>query len=249
MTRAFPVKPPRCRRPWPWSARKRHQQMACLPHRCRSRNGLDGQKATELPGIANPALAASAFPASLPSFLGSSAVLRSPSSQTVPSPARHSCPGVGGGGVVVVPSSPCALLLATRLPVRGPHRERMRSRGTRGDGPQGGARRRGAVHVLGIVDPCVAPTARRQGIGAALLQAAEERANGQSFALAMADGPRPCRGAGHGLIHAADVMFPAVDGSRRHSVVRRDLSETFTVRRLAGDAWPDGPIDLPGRLS
>ena len=104
------------------------------------------------------------------------------------------------------------------------------------------------VHVLGIVDLCVAPAARRRGIGAALLHEAENRAGGQSFALAMADDPRLCRRAGYSLIHAADVTFLAIDGLRCHSVVRRDLSEIFMVKRLAGNAWPDGPIDLLGHL-
>ena len=104
------------------------------------------------------------------------------------------------------------------------------------------------VSVLGIVDLCVAPAARRQGIGAALLQAAEDRAEGQSFALAMADDSRIYRRAGYGLIHAADVTFLAIDELRCHGVVRRDLSEIFMVKRLGGDAWPDGPIDLLGHL-
>ncbi|MDE0697760.1 MAG: GNAT family N-acetyltransferase [Boseongicola sp.] len=104
------------------------------------------------------------------------------------------------------------------------------------------------IHVLGIVDLCVAPTARRQGIGAALLQAAEERAEGQSFALSMADDPRLYLRAGYSRIHAVDVTFLAIDELRCHSVVRRDLSEIFMAKRLAGGAWPDGPIDLLGHL-
>ena len=104
------------------------------------------------------------------------------------------------------------------------------------------------VPVLGIVDLCVAPAARRQGIGVALLHEAEKRAGGQSFALAMADDPRLYRRAGYSLIRAEDVTFLAIDELRCHGVVRRDLSEVFMVKRLAGDAWPDGPIDLLGHL-
>ena len=104
------------------------------------------------------------------------------------------------------------------------------------------------VSVLGIVDLCVAPAARRRGIGAALLHGAEERAKGQSFALAMADDWRIYSRAGYSLAHAADVTFLAIDELRCHDVVRRDLSEFFMVKRLAGDAWPDGPIDLLGHL-
>ena len=104
------------------------------------------------------------------------------------------------------------------------------------------------VPVAGIVDLCVAPAARRQGIGAALLQRAEERARGQSFALAMADDPRLYRRTGYGLLHAADVTFLAIDELRCLGVVRRDLGEVFMVKRLTCDAWPDGPIDLLGHL-
>ena len=104
------------------------------------------------------------------------------------------------------------------------------------------------VSVLGIVDLCVAPAARRKGIGAALLQAAEERAKGQSFALAMADDSRLYRRAGYNSILVADVTFLAIDELQCHSVVRRDLNEIFMVKRLAGDAWPDGPIDLLGHM-
>ena len=104
------------------------------------------------------------------------------------------------------------------------------------------------VPVLGIVDLCVALTARRKGVGAALLQGVEERAECQSFALAMADDSRLYCRAGHSLIHAADVPFLAIDELRRHGVIRRDLSEFFMVKRLGGDVWPDGPIDLLGDL-
>ena len=102
--------------------------------------------------------------------------------------------------------------------------------------------------ILGIVDLCVAPSARRQGIGATLLQRAEERARGQSFALAMADDHRLYLRTGYSLIPNTDVTFLAIDEVRCHSVIRRDLSEIFMVKQLAGDAWPDGPIDLLGHL-
>ncbi len=102
--------------------------------------------------------------------------------------------------------------------------------------------------ILGIVDLCVARAARGQGIGAALLQGAEERARGQSFALAMADDPRLYQRTGYSLIQAANVTFLAIDESRCHSVIRRNLSDVFMVKRLACDAWPDGPIDLLGHL-
>ena len=105
-----------------------------------------------------------------------------------------------------------------------------------------------AVPVLGIVDLCVAPSARRQGIGAALLNAAEERARGQSFALAMADDQRLYHRAGYCTLHAANVTFLAIDELRCHSVIRRDLGEAFMVKPLACDTWPDGPIDLLGHL-
>ena len=104
------------------------------------------------------------------------------------------------------------------------------------------------VPILGIVDLCVAPAARRQGIGAALLQGAEERARGQSFALAMVDDPRLYQRADYRLLHAPKVTFLAIDELRCHSVIRRDLSKIFMVKQLTFDAWPDGPIDLLGHL-
>ena len=104
------------------------------------------------------------------------------------------------------------------------------------------------VSVLGIVDLCVAPAARRQGIGAALMQGAEEQARGQSFALAMADDPRLYQRIGYSSLHAPNVTFPAIDELRCHGVIRRDLSEIFMVKALTCDSWPDGPIDLLGHL-
>ncbi len=104
------------------------------------------------------------------------------------------------------------------------------------------------VSVLGIVDLCVSKATRRQGIGTALLKGVEERAKGQSFALAMADDSRLYRRTGYSLIHAADVTLLAIDELRCHGVVRRDLSEVFMVKPLAGEAWPDGPIDMLGHL-
>ena len=102
--------------------------------------------------------------------------------------------------------------------------------------------------ILGIIDLCVAPSARRQGIGAALLQRAEYRAKAQSFSLAMADDWRLYHRTGYSLLPAASVTFLAIDELRSHSVIRRDLSDIFMVKQLAGDAWPDGQIDLLGYL-
>ncbi len=104
------------------------------------------------------------------------------------------------------------------------------------------------VPVLGIVDLFVAPTARRQGIGAALLQEAEERARGQSIAIAMGDDPRLYQQTGYRLLHAANVTFLAIDELRRHRVMQRELSEIFIVRRLASDTWPERSIDFLGHL-
>ncbi len=104
------------------------------------------------------------------------------------------------------------------------------------------------VPILGIVDLCVAPAAWRQGIGAALLRGAEERARGQSFALAMADDPRLYERAGYSLLNDVNVTFLAIDELRCHSVISRDLSEIFMVKQLTCDVWPDGPIDLLGHL-
>ncbi len=102
--------------------------------------------------------------------------------------------------------------------------------------------------ILGIIDLCVTPPARRQGIGAALLQRAEERAKAQSFSLAMADDQRLYHRTGYSLLPAASVTFLAIDELRSHSVIRRDLSDIFMVKQLGGDAWPDGQIDLLGYL-
>ncbi len=104
------------------------------------------------------------------------------------------------------------------------------------------------VPILGIVDLGVAPSARRQGIGAALLQGAEELARGQAFALAMADDRRLYQRSEYSLLHAPNVTFLAIDDLRCHGVIRRDLSEIFMVKALTCDAWPDGPIDLLGHL-
>ena len=104
------------------------------------------------------------------------------------------------------------------------------------------------VSVLGIVDLCGAPFARRHGIGTASLQGAEERARGQSFALAMADDERLYQRSGYSLLNAPNVTFLAIDELRCHGVIRRDLSEIFMVKALTCDAWPDGPTDLLGHL-
>ena len=104
------------------------------------------------------------------------------------------------------------------------------------------------VPILGVVDLCVAPAARKRGIGAALLQRAEERSRGQSFALAMADDPRLYQRTGYSLLDVANVTFLAIYEMRCHSVIHRDLSEIFMVKQLTCDAWPEGPIDLLGHL-
>ena len=102
--------------------------------------------------------------------------------------------------------------------------------------------------VVGIVDLCVAPAARRQGIGAALLLGVEERARGQLFALAMADDPRavPTK-----RIQIAPRRERDVSGHRRVALPQRDPPQAR--RSLHGQAvgsrrvarWTDRPFGPP----
>ena len=104
------------------------------------------------------------------------------------------------------------------------------------------------LSVVGIVDLCVAPHARRTGLGASLLDRAEHTGRGQSFALAMADDTRLYDTQGYQRVNDALVTFLAIDDLRSHSLIERDCSDFFMCKPLSEMQWPRGSIDMLGYL-
>jgi len=104
------------------------------------------------------------------------------------------------------------------------------------------------IPIMGIIDLCVAPEHRRQGIGAKLLGQAAARSKGQSFAMAMADEHSLYVQQGYDLAPDDDVTFLAIDELRCHSVIQRDLNKIMMVKPLTDTQWPKGPVDMLGYL-
>ena len=104
------------------------------------------------------------------------------------------------------------------------------------------------VPILGIVDLCVAETARGAGLGAALLREAERQAGGRPFGLLFADDPRLYERHGWARLPAAFARFLAIDRLRCHSVMERDVSQELMVKPFGPDPWPAGEIDFLGPI-
>ena len=102
--------------------------------------------------------------------------------------------------------------------------------------------------ILGVIDLCVRAENRRLGVGRALLERAEIYEKGKSFSLAMADDRRLYEQTGYSLLPHSNTTCLAIDELKSHSVIERDLSEIFLVKRLSDKQWPEGKIDLLGYL-
>jgi hypothetical protein len=70
----------------------------------------------------------------------------------------------------------------------------------------------------------------------------------KSFASAMADDRRLYEQTGYSLRPHANTKSLALDALKSHSVIERDLSEIYMVKRLSEKRWPAESIHLLGYL-
>ena len=104
------------------------------------------------------------------------------------------------------------------------------------------------ISIVGIIDLCVVPDLRRNGLAQRLLAAAEKRSAAQDFSVLMAKDTRLYERAGYCLLTKADVTWLVIDELRCHGVSNRDLSDIFMQKPLSSKQWPKGPIDMLGFL-
>lgn len=102
--------------------------------------------------------------------------------------------------------------------------------------------------TVGIIDLCVAEDRRGQGIGTALIQAAEDFDAARDFVILFADNHSIYSANGYTRIIPAHTRWFAIDGLQSHSVMERDLSDCFMAKPLTSTSWPNGKIDLLGYL-
>jgi len=70
----------------------------------------------------------------------------------------------------------------------------------------------------------------------------------KSFASAMADDRRLYEQTGCSLLPHANTKSLALDALKSHSVIERDLSEIYMVKRYSEKRWPAESIDRLGYL-
>lgn len=104
------------------------------------------------------------------------------------------------------------------------------------------------IRVVGLIDLCVAEKYRSQGIGTALIRAAESKFSDREFSVLMADNPKLYRRLNYIQLSPAPSRWFAIDELKSHSIIERDLSDCFMYKQLSARKWPDGKIDLLGYL-
>ncbi|WP_406735914.1 GNAT family N-acetyltransferase [Thioclava sp. GXIMD4215] len=102
--------------------------------------------------------------------------------------------------------------------------------------------------IIGLIDLCVTPKARRQGIGRALVQAAEALGQDREFAILFSDSPEIYRAWGYRPLPAAPMRWLAIDELRSHAVIEGEMSDVLLVKPLGTRKWPPGMIDLLGYM-
>ena len=105
------------------------------------------------------------------------------------------------------------------------------------------------VRIFGVVDLCVAESARHRGVGAQLVEAVHERAIGAGIEhiVLFADDPRLYERLGYRRVDV-DVTYLAIDEHRSLDLRTRSLADCMMVASPTGAAWPAGDIDMLGHV-
>ncbi len=106
------------------------------------------------------------------------------------------------------------------------------------------------LRILGLIDLCVAPEHRGQGLAGRLLRTAEATAAdwGADFTLLFADRPTLYQRSGYQSPDPAQVTWLGIEERASCGQLHRDLSGTLWYQSVSGKVWPPGDIDLLGYL-
>ena len=105
------------------------------------------------------------------------------------------------------------------------------------------------LSILGIIDLCVLPSARGQGLASQLIKAVIELGRSRSidFLMLAADDHRLYQQHGFEIV-SAYCTWLRIDQFKNYGVAVEKLSDVIMVRPLSSKTWPEGPIDMLGYL-
>ena len=106
-----------------------------------------------------------------------------------------------------------------------------------------------AIRTLGLVDLCVAPGRRSQGIGSALLAEAEKlgRRGRFQFAILFADDPRLYEANGY-QYQQNPCVWLKIHEHKTLGIANEALPTALMVKPLGSEPWRPGVLDLLGYL-
>ena len=106
-----------------------------------------------------------------------------------------------------------------------------------------------AIRTLGLVDVCVAPGRRSQGIGSALLAEAEKlgRRGRFQFAILFVDDPRLYEANGYRYVENPCVWLK-IDEHQTLGIANEALPTALMIKALTSEPWRPGVLDLLGYL-
>jgi GNAT superfamily N-acetyltransferase len=104
------------------------------------------------------------------------------------------------------------------------------------------------LDIMGIIDLCVAKDWQHNHIGSELMTRAEQLATGCDFVILYTEEHAFYEKLAFTAKSPAPTRWLAIDELKSHSVIERDLSDCFMVKKLRQKRWPEGEIDLLGYL-
>ncbi|WP_432798529.1 GNAT family N-acetyltransferase [Poriferisphaera sp. WC338] len=106
------------------------------------------------------------------------------------------------------------------------------------------------LNILGVIDLCVVPEERGQGIATKLLEAAERIAvkSSQDFMILIADRHEIYERLGFERVQPAKAKWLAIEERASVRVIEDDLSDCFLAKSICGGSWPAGKIDMLGYM-
>ncbi|WP_367874915.1 GNAT family N-acetyltransferase [Luteolibacter sp. Populi] len=106
------------------------------------------------------------------------------------------------------------------------------------------------LRVFGIIDLCVHPQQRGEGIASLLLSKAEKigQLHDRDFLVLMADRHEVYMKSGFTRVEPAHTKWLGIDERKSAGVIQRDLGDCFLIKPLSNRPWPSGEIDMLGYL-
>ena len=104
--------------------------------------------------------------------------------------------------------------------------------------------------IFGLIDLCVFPQYRSNGIGAKLLNETFSlaKSTGVKFNILMADNHTLYKKEGYCSVKPAQIRWQAIDDLNSIETINCDLSDCFMIKSIDETRWPAGNIDMLGYL-